>query len=193
MYMEEPSQSVWTVIKLHINIYIIYLYVYLCKCNIRIYRYAYKIHIIYYVLLYTNVRGLFSRIISNATWNNDGRGRVPETKEKLKTWATTTRRSVQHRIYCSDFLRLLSMNIKMGSLEPSNNEYAWARLLDIFTLGSYKKKKSPTKLRIVLIISVAGWGGSNSLVMCISYRHWWNYNFTILSYLYDLFSYKLSV
>jgi len=26
------------------------------------------------VLLYTNVRGLFSRIISNATWNNDGRG-----------------------------------------------------------------------------------------------------------------------
>jgi hypothetical protein len=82
-------------------------------------------------------------------------------------------------IYCSDFLRLLNMNIKMGSLEPSNNEYAWARLLDIFTLGSYKKMSHQTFHCINhKFISVVG-GGSNSLIMWISYRHLWNYNFTI--------------
>lgn len=66
-----------------------------------------------------------------------------------------------------------------GCIEPSNNEYAWAQLLDIFTLGSYKK--SPAKLRIVFIASVSG-VGYNKLLMCITHWHYWrdcNY-FTIL-------------
>lgn len=74
MYLEEPSHLTAVSVK---RAKIGHKYI--------IYVYMHTLHIIYYVLLYTNVRGLFSRIISNATWNNDGRGGRPETKEKLKT------------------------------------------------------------------------------------------------------------
>lgn len=131
---------------------------------------------IVYVLLCTKHKRV---VLKNNFKRHSGTMTAKGDRKRRKNWRHEPLYAPPpHDVYCSNFLRLLSMNIKMGSLEPRNNEYAWARLLDIFTLGSYKKK-SPAKLRIVFPVSVAR-GVYNTLLTCISHRHWRNSNYFVI-------------